>query len=55
MNARKAGVAIGGWDWGPAIPMSELLVEIGSVGGEAMVVRESPTEARERVFYRRTQ
>ena len=51
---RKAGVAIGGWDWEPAVPISELLVEIGSVGGEVMVARESPTEARERVCYRKT-
>ena len=36
MKERKAGVAIGGWDWAPA----EWEEAIGSVGGEDMVARE---------------
>lgn len=48
MKDRKAGVAIGGWDWEPELPpVLDWEVEIGSVGGEAMVARESPIAARD--------
>ncbi|KAL5125513.1 hypothetical protein HKD37_02G005722 [Glycine soja] len=47
MKARNAGVAIGGWDCEAEPPEALDWEEIGSVGGEAMVARESPIAARE--------
>lgn len=44
MKARKAGVAIGGWDWEEGLDWG---LEMGSVGGEDMVARGSPIAARE--------
>lgn len=50
MKLRKAGVAMGGWDWEETPPVVFVLdweVETGSVGGEDMVARESPIAARD--------
>lgn len=40
MKERKAGVAMGGWDWAPTPPETAVVVdwgfEMGSVGGDAI-------------------
>ena len=46
-KARNAGVAIGGWDAAPvAAALVDWELEMGSVGGDDMVARESPIVAR---------